>query len=150
MELWVLWFVLAIISIILEIVVPRYYFLSFASGCILTGIIAYRSSNIVLQLIILVTIAAISCIWIKRNAGKFFVTSDAHKTVISFKHKDGIVTKEITTSKPGYVRIGRDEWPAIAADGEQIKSGAAVRVVSLSSNRLVVTDQSGERGKITK
>jgi membrane-bound ClpP family serine protease len=40
--------------------------------------------------------------------------------------------------KLGTVRIGREEWPAQAADGQLIVSGSSIEVIEIQGTRAIV------------
>jgi len=49
-----------------------------------------------------------------------------------------MVVKEIPEDGKGYVRIGSEEWSAIAENGKKIEDGQKILINSVEGNKLIV------------
>lgn len=141
MVLWVIWFLVAICGFLIEIFNPSFFFMSLGSGAILAGLISLVSPNILLQLLFFLTSAFLVYLWLRNLSPKVFVCDRDKTSKLTLKHKKGILTKEVSANKSGYIKIGKDEWPAISCVDETIPSGKIARVVGIKGAKLVVTKE---------
>ena len=134
-----IWFTLALIFIVIEIYHSSFIFLSLGIGAILTGLLSLRFSTTLSIVIFFVIISFLLYLWLKKISRRLFIYSSSKTNVNNLLNKRGILTKEITSTKNGYVKIGRDEWPAHSTIEEQIISGKVVKVVGFENNKLIVS-----------
>ncbi len=139
MALWMIWFIVAIILISIEIFSPTFFYLSLGIGALLAGIFAYIIPSFPFQVVIFVVFALLFYLWFKKNSTRLFVSRIEKTKIDSLKHKKGILTKGIIGGRTGYIKIGREEWPAVGKDEESIESGKVVRVLEIAGNKLLVT-----------
>jgi membrane protein implicated in regulation of membrane protease activity len=140
MSVWIIWFVIAIVCIILEIFTPGFFLLSFGIGALLSGLISFGISNLILQVIVFIITSFLVFLWLRKYSKKMF-SSDTDKTnVYGLIGKSGIVTTKITENNRGYVKIGGEEWPAIPFSTEikSIDEGTKVIIKALEGNKVLV------------
>ena len=139
MSLWMIWFIIAIVFIVMEIFTPTFFFLSLGIGAIMAGLLSFVSASIPFQILVFVVIAFLVFLWMKKVSGKWFDTKTDKTNVYALQNKTGIVTKTITSETKGYIKIGGEEWPATTEDEKPIDTGQRVRIISIEGNKLIVT-----------
>ncbi|HCX72859.1 MAG TPA: hypothetical protein DHM37_03990 [Candidatus Cloacimonas sp.] len=140
-EPWMVWVAIGVICMIIEIFTPTFLFLSFGIGAVITGIITYfMSSTVILQFIIFAIITFL--LFLKmRNISSKLQAKDYHETnIYALKGKKAIVIIPIKKENKGYVKVGGEEWPALAKNGKTISKGSIVVVDSIDGNTLLVEE----------
>lgn len=132
------WFILAVLLIVLELVVPGVHFLWFGIAAFIVGILAL-STGIAwqMQLIAFAVIAVITVFVVRRFADPRSVSSDEPDLNVRGAQYIGrtfVVSQAITQGR-GKVRVGDTMWHA---EGEDAPVGARVTVVGVDGTALVV------------
>ncbi|MCB5250909.1 MAG: NfeD family protein [Candidatus Cloacimonetes bacterium] len=139
MEAWVVWLALGIVCFIIEIFTPGFFFFSFGTAAILTGLIAYFTNNLLLQLVIYAIATFISFLLMKKFAKTIIKPDTEQSNVFALIGKQGIVTKTIPRSGRGYVKIESEEWSAVFdLDIDKIEEGTLVVVQEIEGNKAIV------------
>jgi membrane protein implicated in regulation of membrane protease activity len=98
------------------------------------------SSTVILQFIIFAIITFL--LFLKmRNISSKLQAKDYHETnIYALKGKKAIVIIPIKKENKGYVKVGGEEWPALAKNGKTISKGSIVVVDSIDGNTLLVEE----------
>lgn len=133
-----LWMIAALLLILIEISAPGFYFfLSFASGCLVAALCAFYNTTFLWQIIAWLAGTTISFLLLKQ-LGKNTQSSDYTSNYHALIGKQGIVTKEINNHKIGRVKIQGESWAAQASE-ITILAGTTVEVVGIKGNRVIVS-----------
>jgi len=73
--------------------------------------------------------------------------SSEETNIFALIGKTGIVVKEIPEDGKGYVKVGSEEWSAIAENGKKIEEEQKVLVNSIEGNKLIVKIKESEKGE---
>lgn len=132
MAVWVVWFIIAGILLIAEMLTVTFYLLWLGIGAIVGGVIALIAPNaLFLQVIIASIVSLVLTVLTKRLSKNFREVKGYTDTVDQLVGKTGIITQAITESENGIVKIDGDTWTANSH--EPISEGEQVVVVKRSS-----------------
>jgi len=146
MPLWAVWVVLGIILLIIEVLTPEFIVGSFAVGCFITAAAAYFTNNLNVHLFIF-TVTTVLVLWKIRPVFLNYLDSEqAVSNVDLLKGRTGLVLSPVGPGqKKGRVQVGGEDWSAVSEDGEKIEDGERVKIVDISSVKLVVKKEEGSR-----
>ncbi|MDR3049508.1 MAG: NfeD family protein [Elusimicrobiota bacterium] len=135
---WIAWFILVFVFIILEMAAAgTFYFLCFATGCLLAGIFACFDIANPIQYGIFAIVSLISVFTIRPLFKKIMGKKASIDTnVDALIGKTAIVTEPISELKCGFVKIDGDIWLAQAL--VEIGAGEKVIIESISGAKLKV------------
>lgn len=132
MAVWIVWFIIAGVLFIAEMLTVTFYLLWLGIGAIVGGIIALIVPNsLFLQVIIASIVSLVLTVFTKRLSKKFREAKGYIDAVDQLVGKTGIVTQAITESENGIVKIDGDTWTATSH--EPISEEERVVVVKRSS-----------------
>lgn len=138
---WQVWIILGIIFIIIEIFDPAFFFIALGFGAILTGLLCllhFVNANIPLQIILFALFSFIAFLFTRKIGKKVLAHTGGETNVYALKGKTGFVTKDIPAEGKGYVKIGGEEWVAVAGNKAAIAQNSKVVVMDIEGNKLVV------------
>ncbi len=138
---WHIWMIIGIFFIIIEIFDPAFFFIAFGIGAILTGLLSlinFIGGNIVIQILCFCIISFVSFLLMRKLGKKVLAHPGGETNVFALKGKTGFVTNDIPVDGKGHVKIGGEEWTAIASEGEEIAAGTKVLVVEIDGNKIIV------------
>jgi len=138
MSLWMIWIIIGIACVIIEIFTPGFFFMSIGMSTILTGLFALVVSNVFIQAIIFIIISFLIFINMKKLSKKIFKTTDKPTNVYALIGKKGMVTKDITKTTRGYVKINGEIWSAISVNEDDIEKDSIVVVRKVEGNQVIV------------
>ncbi len=141
MQAWQIWMIIGIICIVIEIFDPAFFFLSLGVAAIITGLISFGVKSTALQIIIFAVLSFLAFLSMRKLGKKILSTPGNETNVFALKGKLGIVTKEIPDHGKGSVKVGGEEWSAIAKDNQLIKLNSKVNVIDIEGNKLIVEMQ---------
>lgn len=140
MDFWLIFLIVAIVSLLIEMITPTLFCINFAIGGVITAFIATITHNLPLLIILFVTFSLISFIFIKpvleehwhRKSDKIGFNSDYIEKVVK--------TIEPVGCSSGAVTVYDERWEARLAnkDAEEIPAGCEVKIVSNDSTTLYV------------
>ena len=136
---WIIWVAIGIICIIIEIFTPGFLFLSFGVGAILTGLAALIIPSLTFQILTFAIITFIVFILSRKFSKKLISNNYEETNVKALIGKTGKVTQEIPANEKGYVKIGGEEWSAVAKDNTKIGKDTQVTVNDIEGNKVIVT-----------
>lgn len=136
-----LWLLIALFAIFFEMGSPGFFFfLSFFFGAIIAFGFTFATSSWLLQSLTFVLATGVSFwmlhFWVKRRSKLF--DKHTNTNVYALRSKRGFVTNEIGVGKMGRVKINGESWSARSIDGQKIKEGELVSVVSVKGAHLIV------------
>ena len=138
MEPWMIWVGIGVICMIIEIFTPGFLFMSFGIGAILTGLISILVRGTAFQILIFAVITFILFLFLRKFSKKLISESSEETNIFALIGKTGIVVKEIPDDGKGYVKVGSEEWSAIAENGKKIEDGQKILINSVEGNKLIV------------
>ena len=145
MEPWMIWVGIGVICMIIEIFTPGFLFMSFGIGAILTGLVSILVRGTAIQILIFAVITFILFLYLRKFSKKLISESSEETNIFALIGKTGTVMKEIPADGKGYVKIGSEEWSAIAKDGKKIGIEQKVIVSSIEGNKLIVKIKETEK-----
>lgn len=140
MGLHLIWFLLSNVAMALEIFVPSFLFMSVGISAAISGVIAYRQANLIIQITSFIVISSLVFLLFKKKEKAWFEYRRMKKNVINFIGAEGVVTKTVRHKGIGYVEVDNDELPAIHKDQTRIEFalGERVHITDIKKNRLIV------------
>ena len=142
MQAWHLWIIGGILLIVLEMFTASFFLASFGVAAMLTAIAAAFGASTELQLTVLAATSVVTIFGVRPLFRRgIYRMSDRRPTgPAALIGKIGHVTERIVgLADPGRVRLGGEEWRAIAPHpGLSIEPGSAVEVTAVDSATLTV------------
>ena len=138
----VIWFILGLILIILEFIIPGLITIFFGIGAWIVAIISLIIPiPVIVQLLIFIICSIISLVMLRNWFKSFFsgrIGSGGEDTMDSdeFLYQKAVVTQEITPEKKGKVEFHGTQWDAEAY--EKITKGKTVEIIDKKSITLIV------------
>ena len=132
------WFIIAVVLLVLETVVPGAHFVWFGIAAAIVGALALATGIVwQWQLIIFALVAMATVFVVRRYANPASATSDEPDLTVRGAQYIGrilTVVEEIRQGR-GKVRVGDTVWHA---EGEDVAAGTKVKVVGVDGTALVV------------
>ncbi|MEQ3594471.1 NfeD family protein [Bacillus albus] len=137
MAAWVIWFIIAGILFIAEMLSITFYMLWLGIGAVVGGLIAlFAPEALLLQVIVGAIVSLTLTFFTKRISKNFREAKGFTDTVDMLVGKKGIVMQAITNKANGIVKVDGDTWTATADD--PIDAGEKVIVIKRHSTILQV------------
>jgi len=131
-----IWFLIALIMIIIELVTVNLVSIWFAFASVVAGISTLLTDNITIQIIIFIISSIIFLIItkpvIKKIRGKEIEKVNLDRVI----GKIGVVTENITPLEVGEVKVDGKRWSATS--NEEIKKDSKVEILSIDGVKLLV------------
>ncbi|WP_242144726.1 MULTISPECIES: NfeD family protein [unclassified Bacillus cereus group] len=141
MAAWVVWFIIAGILFIAEMLSITFYMLWLGIGAVVGGLIAlFAPEALFLQVVVGAIVSLTLTFFTKRISKNFREAKGFTDTVDKLEGKQGIVTKAITNEENGIVKVDGDTWTAIS--DVPISIGEKVIVIKRNSTVLYVKKES--------
>ncbi|EPC8419228.1 NfeD family protein [Bacillus cereus] len=141
MAAWVIWFIIAGILFIAEMLSITFYMLWLGIGAVVGGLIAlFAPEALLLQVVAGAIVSLTLTFFTKRISKNFREAKGFTDTVDMLVGKKGIVMQTITKEANGIVKVDGDIWTAIADD--PIDAGEKVIVIKRHSTILQVKKES--------
>jgi len=138
---WVIWFIIAGILFIAEMLSITFYMLWLGIGAVVGGLIAlFAPDALLLQVTVGAIVSLTLTFFTKRISKNFREAKGFTDTVDMLVGKKGIVVQAITNETNGIVKVDGDTWTAIADD--PIEVGEKVIVIKRHSTILQVKKES--------
>ena len=138
---WHVWIILGIIFVIVEIFDPAFFFIALGIGAIATGLLSLLNpvgGSIPLQIVIFAILSFVTFLFTRKLGKRVLRNTGGETNVFALKGKTGKISKAIPAEGRGYVKIGGEDWVAVAADAKAIEADAKVTVLEIDGNKLVV------------
>lgn len=141
MAAWVIWFIIAGILFIAEMLSITFYMLWLGIGAVVGGLIAlFAPEALLLQVIVGAIVSLTLTFFTKRISKNFREAKGFTDTVDMLVGKKGTVMQAITNEVNGIVKVDGDTWTATADD--PIDAGEKVIVIKRHSTILQVKKES--------
>ena len=139
LEIWHIWFMLAVGSFIVEIAISSFYAVCFGAASLLAGIMAYSGMGIQFQLFVLLLTTSIGIYFVRPMIQKNLL-SKSYQPTKSIIGKEAYVIEDINPlQNKGRVIINGQSKRATTTGITNISEGSFVQIVDISSNTLIVS-----------
>lgn len=138
-NLWQVWAIIAVVSLILELFSGDFFIMCFAIGAAVSLLCALCGLSLTAQIIIFSVASVLSVLFVRPVALKYFHRNDPQRAsnADALLGREGRVSQTIVAGGDGRVAIDGDDWKAVSADGSDIAQGTPVRVVGRES--IIIT-----------
>lgn len=138
-NLWQVWAIIAVVSLILELFSGDFFIMCFAIGAAVSLLCALCGLSLTAQIIIFSVASVLSVLFVRPVALKYFHRNDPQRAsnADALLGREGRVSQTIVAGGDGRVAIDGDDWKAVSADGSAIAQGTPVRVVGRES--IIIT-----------
>lgn len=139
-SIWIVWFIIAIILLIVEFSAPGIFAIFFSIGAFIAGISSFFIDSYMVQLAIFVFTSLIVMIFGKRSLEKLLNVNKEIRpsTIDAFRGKMGVVTKRVTPIEKGLVKINGEEWTAKTTENLIFDEGERVEIVSIEGVTVLI------------
>jgi len=139
-SIWIVWFIIAIILLIVEFSAPGIFAIFFAIGAFIAGITSFFIDSYLAQLAIFVFTSLIVMLFGKRSLEKLLDINKEVRasTIDAFKGKMGVVTKQVTATEKGLVKINGEEWTAKTTEDLTYNEGERVEIISIEGVTVLI------------
>lgn len=134
-----LWFVVAVVLMVLETIVPGIHFLWFGVAAGVVGLLALVAPIAWQWQVILFTLfSAVTVLWVRRSTDPDVAKTDEPVLNVRGAQYIGraVTVENAIQNGRGRVRVGDTIWPA---EGEDAPKGASVTVTGVNGTVLVVS-----------
>ena len=136
---WI-WLVTAVLFAVGEMATPGSFFLApFAVGAAVAAVLAFADVSVVVEwtAFVVVSVACLAALRpLARRLDRNGVTAGiGSRRLIG---RLGVVLEAIPAGDLGTVRVDREEWRAVAADGGALEEGAKVVITEVEGTKVVV------------
>jgi membrane protein implicated in regulation of membrane protease activity len=141
MQPWHLWTIFGLLLLILEMLVPAFFFASFGAAALITALTASAGLGTTAQLGVFAAASVISIAAVRPLFVKFvYRRSDpAPANVHALIGQSATVVDAIGEGDdPGRVKVGSEEWGAINESGNPLQPGTRVEITAVHSATLTV------------
>ena len=138
---WHLWFIIAIILLIAEILTPGFLLASFGIGCLGSALAAGFGFGPKAQIAWFIAGTLVAFFGVRPFFAKYCyrASNDLKTNVEALIGKTGRVVEAITQEKGfGRVLVGGDDWKGVSMDGGTIEKGTVVEVVRVEGTKVYV------------
>ena len=142
--MWQFWLITSGIFFVIEIITIGFLFFWLGLGALVTMIVSFFVSSIVIQTTVFVVTSTIFILATRPLINKFVKDDTSVKTnVDAVVGKVGIVTKNINSiNSTGQVKVDGETWSAIGMNGTDIEKGTQIIVNDIKGVKVVVTPKS--------
>ena len=139
--MWQMWLIIAGVCLIIEIFTTGFLIFWFSIGALITMVVSFFTSNIIIQTAVFVISSTILIFATKPFVKKFVKDEDTIKTnVYSIIGKTGIVTQDINpVQSKGQIKVAGETWSATSNDENLIPKDSEVKVLEVQGVKLIVT-----------
>lgn len=140
LSIWIVWFIIAIILLIVEFSAPGILAIFFSIGAFIAGIASFFIDSYIAQLAIFVITSLIVMVFGKKSLEKLLDINKEIRpsTIDAFKGRMGMVTKKVTPLEKGLVKINGEEWTAKATENLIFDEGERVEIVSIEGVTVLI------------
>ncbi|SFI04062.1 MULTISPECIES: NfeD family protein [unclassified Bacillus (in: firmicutes)] len=129
---WVIWFVIAGLLFIAEMLTVTFYLLWLGIGAVVGGLIGLFVPNSLLLQVVIASVVSLSLTFFTKRISKNFREAKGYTDAVDqLIGKKGIIAQAVTNEANGIVKIEGDMWTAVS--DEPILDGERVIVVKRSS-----------------
>lgn len=133
------WLILFVVLIILELCTANLTTIWFAFGALLAYIVSLFTDNVMIQTTVFLAVSVITLILTRPVVRKYLLTKPSRTNADMLIGRTGIVTKKITKTDIGEVKIDGKYWSAKA--NKKIKEGSKVEILAIEGVKLIVKEK---------
>ncbi len=133
------WLILFVVLIILELCTVNLTTIWFAFGALLAYVVSLFTDNVMIQTTVFLAVSVITLILTRPIVKKYLLTKPSRTNADMLIGKIGVVTKEITKTDIGEVKIDGKYWSAKA--DKKIKEGSKVEILAIEGVKLIVLEK---------
>ncbi len=133
------WLILFVVLIILELCTVNLTTIWFAFGALIAYVVSLFTNNITIQTTVFLAVSVITLILTRPIVKKYLLTKPSRTNADMLIGKIGVVTKEITKTDIGEVKIDGKYWSAKA--NKKIKEGSKVEILAIEGVKLIVLEK---------
>lgn len=134
-----IWFIIAVLLILIEANTFNLVTIWFAIGAIATMFVSIFAHDIIwLQLIVFLATSILMVLTIRNYAVKKLKSQSIKTNVNSLIGKKAMVTEAIEKFKYGLVKVNGNYWTAKAETNETIDKGEIVEIIDIRGVKLIV------------
>ena len=133
------WLILFVVLIILELCTVNLTTIWFAFGALLAYIVSLFTDNVMIQTTVFLAVSVITLILTRPVVRKYLLTKPSRTNADMLIGRTGIVTKKITKTDIGEVKIDGKYWSAKA--NKKIKEGSKVEILAIEGVKLIVKEK---------
>lgn len=135
---WV-WFVIAILFFLGEVLTAGFVLAAFGVGALAATLTALLGASLPVQLVVFIVTSGVGVLLSRRFADRITGPQAQGVGIDRVLGKQAVVLETIDPIKAtGLVRVAREEWRADAADNVPIAAGVVVEVLAVEGTRLKV------------
>lgn len=145
MELVWVWFVIAILFFLGEVLTSGFVMAAFGVGALVATLAALLGATLPVQLIVFIVTSGVGVLLSRRFADRITGPQAQGVGIDRVIGKRAVVLEAIDPmTATGMVRVEREEWRADAAGNVPIPAGAVVEVLAVEGTRLKVRQVPGD------
>lgn len=141
---WV-WLILAVLLAVGEMTTPGSFFLlPFAVGAAIAAVLAFLDVTVFAQWAVFLGVSVVAFAALRPVARR--LDKQGHTDGVGSRRligATGVVVDAIDAGGSGLVRIGSEEWRAVADDDDAVAAGARVKVNDVRGTKVVVRELGG-------
>ncbi len=140
MESWHLWTITGLLLLILEMLIPAFFFASFGLAALITAPIAAQGTGTTAQLgtfaaVSVLCMAAVRPFFMRCVYRKQIAPVNVHALI----GQSGSVVDAIGAgTETGRVKVGGEEWRALSESGAPLAPGTRIQITAVESATLTV------------
>ena len=140
MVMWQFWLIVAGIFFIGEIFTAGFLVFWLGIAAMLTMLVSIFTSNLIIQTAVFVIASGLLLFLTKPFVDKYITKKDKSVATNAFSliGKKGIVTKKITSTSFGQVKVGEEVWTSVCEYSTPLSEGTEIEVVKIDGVKLVV------------
>lgn len=138
--MWYIWLILSGIFLIFEIITTGFLVFWLSIGALITMVVSFFTSNIVIQTSVFVVSSAILILTTKPFVKKFAKTKSVKTNAFSIVGQNGIVIKDIDSiNSTGQIKVDGELWSAVGKNDINIEKGTEIEVLAIDGVKAIVT-----------
>lgn len=140
LSIWIIWFIIAIILLIVEFSAPGIFAIFFSIGAFIAGIASFFIDSYIAQLAIFIFTSLLVMVFGKKSLEKLLNVNKEIRpsTIDAFRGKIGVVTKQVTPVEKGLVKINGEEWSAKTTENLIFSEGERVEIISIEGVTVLI------------
>lgn len=137
---WYIWLIFAGIFLIVEAMTAGFLIFWLSIGALLTMIVSFFTSNILIQTSVFVISSVVLIFATKPFVKKFTDIRTVKTNVYSVVGKIGIVTSDINSIEgSGQIKVDGELWSAIGKDDINIPKGTEIEILEIKGVKVIVS-----------
>ena len=134
--MWQVWLIISGIFFVMEMMTVGFLVFWFGIGALFTALISIFTDSIIIQTAVFIISSTLLLFLTKPLVKKLSHGSKVQTNAYSIIGKTGIVTKQITSTKIGQVKVGSEIWSAKSSI--EISEGTEVVIKEIDGVKVIV------------